>query len=57
MYMYDLYENEALCLTIMPEHYVYAWLNETVCECEMAMETGKHDECEIHMLEHMMYDI
>ena len=51
--MYELYENGALCLIIMLEHYVYkedAWLNETVCECEMAMETGKHDECEMHML-------
>ena len=60
MYMCELYGNGALCLIIMLEHYVYeedAWLNETVCECETAMETGKYDECEMHMLEHMMYDI
>ena len=51
---------ELLCFIIMFGHYVYeedAWLNKTVCKCETVMETSKYDECEMHMLEHMMYDI
>ena len=52
MDMYELYIIEALCLNM-----IYAWLNDIICEYEKVMETCKHNECEMHMLDHMMYDI
>ena len=64
MDMYELYDNWALCLIFM--HWSLcvgivctkkdAWLHKTVYECETAMATGKHDECEMHTLACMIHD-
>ena len=55
--MCESYGNGALCLIIMLEHYVWEKMHECIKLYVSMKRQGKYDECEMHMLDHMMYDI
>ena len=50
-------ENDTSCLIIILGHYVLEKMHEYIKPYVNVKRQGKYDECEMHVFDHMMYDI